>query len=377
MTVRRTLLVLLAVLASPAVAHAGPGEGTATFTIDGPAGDRMTARGVTLAGSGGAEAFGARVVLGVTGGRVSPSLFALGTKGSITLRRGARSVTLREVEVQLGSSVYVTAKVGGRRRAALVSTTGVRPTIDRRTGRARIRAGKVRLGVPVAGLVRRALGLREIGLGSLGTITIDAKVVPDLSGGFGGAGVTPPPRPASAVDVTSATLDWHLRDSFVRYINTGEGTSVSGGASATGKTVRPGTSTPLNYDFRLPFASGWYDPASGRAVLSYRGGVGFRYSAHGIDFATSDGQLELTGATSRATFAFTGSQGTPFDGRRGVLLDLAPGPPTVSPDGRTRTFTDIPGSVPAEARASVFNGFYEPGEAFGSMTVTFTTTTGS
>lgn len=381
---RRTLLLTLVLASLPAAAaHAGPGEGTAAFTVDGPAGERMTDRGVTLAGSGGAEAFGSRVVLGVTGGRVSSSLFALGTKGSMTFRRGKRSLTLRDVEIQLGSSVWVTAEVGGKRRPVMVSTSGVKPTINRRTGSARIKAGKLRLTIPAAGVVRRALGLREIGLGSLGTVTIDAKVVPDLSGGFTGAGTTAPARPATAVDVTAATLDWHVRDSFIRYINTGEGTSVTGGATATGKTVRPGTSTPLDYDFRLPFTTGWYDPASDLAVLSYRGSVGFSYKAHGIAFETSDGQLEISGAgaaRSRATFAFTGRDGTPFDGRRGTMVNLTPAAAasrTTSPDGRTRTFTDIPGSVPDEAQTSVFNGFYEPGEPFGSMTVSFTTTPGS
>jgi hypothetical protein len=378
-SVLRILLLAPFLLAVPGVAHAGPGEGSATFTVDGPAGVRMTDRGVRLAGSGGAEAFGPRVVLGVIGGRVGPSIFALGTKGSMTFRRGGRSLTMRDVEIQLGSSVWVTAVVGGRRRPVLVSTPGVRPSIDRRTGRARIRAGKVRLGIPAAGIVRRALGLRSIGLGSLGTLTVDATVTPDLGGGFAGAGTTPPPRPASAVDVTAATLDWHVRDSFIRYVNTGEGTRVSGGATATGKTVRPGTDEPLDYDFRLPFTSGWYDPVTDLAVLSHRGTVGFSYRAHGISFETSDGQLEIAGAAgarSRATFAFTGRDGTPFDGRRGDLVDLVPAAArgrTVSDDGRTRTYVEIPGTVPAAARASVFNGFYAPGEPFGSMSVRFTT----
>ncbi|PTL58516.1 HtaA domain-containing protein [Paraconexibacter algicola] len=375
------VLALLAVLATAGAAHAGPGEGSATLTLDGPAGTRLTDRDVRLAGSGGAEAFGTRVVLPVTGGRVGSSIFALGTRGAIRLVRGGRSITLRDVELQLGSSVWITARLGGRRRPVLVSTTGVRPVLDRRSGRARLRSGKLRLAVPAAGIVRRALGIREIGLGSLGTLTLDATVAPDLAGTAAGAGTSAPARPATAVDVTAATLDWHVRESFIRYVNTGEGTRVLGGAVAPGKTVRPGTSVPLDYDFRFPFASGWYDPASDLAVLTFRGGVGFSYRDHGIQFETSDPQLELRGAGSgsRATFSFTGRDGTPFDGRRATLLDLDPAAATRSgsADGATRTLTDVPGAVPAQTQGSVFNGFYAPGDPFGAMTVTFTTTPGS
>ena len=39
----------------------------------------------------------------------------------------------------------------------------------------------------------------------------------------------------------------------------------------------------------------------------------------------------------------------------------------------TVTYTEVPATVPADAGASVFAGFYDANEAFGSMTVSFTT----
>jgi len=367
----------LAAVAPPAGAAAATAEGTTALTLTGPAGRRLNAAGVRLDAAAPGAAFGPRVALPVKDGRVGTTGLALGHSGDIVLRlprragRPARSITLREVEVQLGSGVWVTARIGGRRRAFLRSARGVRPTVDRRNGRARLTGGRVVLALPAAVAIRRALGLRAVGLGSLGTLTIDATIAPDTSPDRA------PERPPGAVDVTAATLDWHVRDSFIRYIAAGEGTSVDDGARATGRSVRPGTSEPLDYDYALPFTDGWFDPASGLAVLRFRGGVRFRYTAHGIDLRTGESELELAadGQRSRATFAISGSGATDYSGSRDTLIDLAPSlaaSSTTSADGRTRTLTAIPGSVPA-AGASVFGGFYAPGDPFGWMSVTFTT----
>ena len=61
-----------------------------------------------------------------------------------------------------------------------------------------------------------------------------------------------------------------------------------------------------------------------------------------------------------------------YDNQRGVLVDLQPTPIQTPPNG-TVTYTEVPATVPADAGASVFAGFYDANEAFGSMTVSFTT----
>lgn len=136
--------------------------------------------------------------------------------------------------------------------------------------------------------------------------------------------------------------------------------------------MRPGSSAPLVYSFTgFPFRSGWYDPASGRAAVYFGGGVGFRHSAHGIDFAAVEPEVELARGASRAIFRFHGSDGIRFDGRRGVLVDLHP-VSIQAPAGGTVTYADVPATIPADAGQSVFAGFYAAGEPFGILTVSFT-----
>lgn len=51
-------------------------------------------------------------------------------------------------------------------------------------------------------------------------------------------------RSPGAADITGATIGWHLRESFIRYIDTGEETSVSGGAVADPPELLPDGSMP-------------------------------------------------------------------------------------------------------------------------------------
>jgi hypothetical protein len=59
-----------------------------------------------------------------------------------------------------------------------------------------------------------------------------------------------------------------------------------------------------------------------------------------------------------------------------VLIDLHPDQAAshiVSPDGKTHTYEQIPGTVPEESSDSVFAGFYLPGDEFGWVSVSFST----
>ena len=138
----------------------------------------------------------------------------------------------------------------------------------------------------------------------------------------------------------------------------------------------PGEAGPYPYRFTYQPVRGWWDSASRTAALYYAGNVNFRFYAHGIDIDVKDPEIELNGAASRAIFRRNGRRSTPYGNRRGVLVDLAP-TTTVAPRcvtaGRTVTCGDIPATVPADAGQSVFAGFYQPGEAFGDISVSFTT----
>ena len=54
-----------------------------------------------------------------------------------------------------------------------------------------------------------------------------------------------------------------------------------------------------------------------------------------------------------------------------MLVDLHPGAAAV--EGTTRTYTQVPGTIPASTGAGVFADFYLAGDPFGWFTVTFTT----
>ncbi|HWI70898.1 MAG TPA: HtaA domain-containing protein, partial [Baekduia sp.] len=179
--------------------------------------------------------------------------------------------------------------------------------------------------------------------------------------------------PGTAVDATAATITWHVRDSFIQYINSGEGTTVSGGATADPATVQPGSSVPLVYAFHFPFKSGWYDPVTNTTRLTYSGTVTFCYSGHGIKLTASNPEVEIDGSGSRAIFV-TGNTGEAD--KRGVLVKLDPSAAasiTHSPDGHDHAWNQVPGTIPADASESVFAGFYAAGDPFGWITTTATT----
>lgn len=63
-------------------------------------------------------------------------------------------------------------------------------------------------------------------------------------------------RPASALTVATGTLTWQLRESFVQYLASGQGTSGAAGATALPASVRTGSDATLVYGYRLALASG-------------------------------------------------------------------------------------------------------------------------
>ncbi len=399
------MLAALALLGAPAPATSadlthdpatasGQSAGRATLQLGSPVLRAMKSRGVRITTSRPARRFGSRVVLPVFGGRVARSARLL-LGGGLTLSRktsrGTRRLRITLPELRLTSSrSRAVARVGGKRRTLLsLSPTRGRPSIDAETGRASLRGARVRLTPTAARAIRRGLKVRGIGAGPFGRLTAAADLgrgggnVPGPRPGQPGA-PNPAPipdeppvltRPAGAVDVTGATITWDVRDSFIRYINSGEGTSTSAGATPGPEEVREGTSEPLVYTFFYPFARGWYDSTSGKAGLYYTGTVRFLYSARGIDFDAKDPEVEINGEDSRAIFRFDGRQSTQYENKRAVLvdLDLAKSTRTVSADGKTITYLRMPGTIPEGTANSVFAGFYPPGDEFGNISVSFTT----
>jgi hypothetical protein len=384
-----------AALVLPAGASAAKpaGSGTSVLTLQTAA---LGVQGITTSAVVPAKAKGSKFTFPVKTASVGVAA-TLGHTGGLLLRAGTRSVTLKALQLRLAKDSRLSAKIG-KATVTVLTVDGAKRRLNATTGVVALKRAKVRLTVVGAAALRRALHLRRLAPGELGTLTVDAKRATTTGAPVPGTptpgsattpgaptttpGASTPPdlggpaplaRPATAVNVSAAAITWHVRDSFIQYINTGEGTATSGGATADPPIVRPGSSVPLVYDFRFPFKEGWYDPVSKTARIAYTGTVAFTYKGHGIKLTATDPEIEIAAPTvSRAIFV---TANTDTAAKRGVLVKLDPAAATTlhSPDGTSHAYTQIPGSIPADAGASVFAGFYAANDPFGWTSVDFTT----
>jgi hypothetical protein len=372
-----------ALLAPPAQAATG----SLTLSVTAKADRALDARGVSVRTTGTATRSGRKVTLPLARGDAK----ALRTAGSLQLRAKRRAVTLGSPRLELGSNPRVTALIGGRRSTLLTlavapnqSATGValpRTTAALSAGAARTIARRLK----VRALPRAAFAT----VAAAGSFAAGGSATPQPGTGStsgpcrtttaGGTPPTPgagePPvkqRPAGARTVTGAALTWRVRESFIRYIAAGEGTSVSRGASGAPPEALEGA-PPLVYSFQFPFAEGWCDPASGAARVAFTGTVAFRYQAHSIDLVVNDPGVELAGPASRMIFRMTGSGDTAGGNKRGVVETLDVSKATVAGAANAFSYERIPGAVPPGAASSVFAGYYLPGDPFGWVTISFTT----
>lgn len=399
-------LATVACVAAPPPSAGAQQRGTTTIALDGAGAKHLKAQGVRIAARRPAKLSQTRrLVLPVRSGVVGRTA-RLDHQGGLVLRRGRHTLLLSKLRMTLGSRSALSAVVNGRRRTILTSRK--RASLDVSAGTASLRGARLSLTPAGASLIARKLRLRRVLRSAFGTVRVSAVVraapgsaesstgtgtsgrggtAPDggsSSGSAGGSGspsTTPitnePPvlaRPASAVAITSAQLNWHVRDSFIQYINSGEGTSVSRGATNGPKTTRPGSPLPLVYDFGFSLPSGWWDAGTQTAGVYHQGTVNFKHTLHGIDFDAMDPEIEINGARSRAIFRFDGRANTQTGNKRAVLVNLhLDRAASITHDAKSHTYTRVPGTVADGADASIFAGFYEPGEEFGWVDIAFTT----
>ncbi len=408
---------LAAVIAAPATAAT---SGKTTLVLGGPAAKSLRAAGVQIAPARPATGGARRIVLPVQGGLAGGDTTVLAHGGGISLRRGGRAVRLSKLRLVLGKRPRLSAKLGGNSVDVFAVTAGER-AVDALAGTVRLDGARLRLthaGARAisAQLIPRGrkhlhggshsprdphLPVAAVQPGRIGALSTRASGL--ISGGDAddvgaedrakessgcplpsSAGPVPedplpvagPPPGAAAV--TGATLEWHVRESFIRYIATGEGASVSGGATADPPVLLPGASAPLSYDFHFPFAEGWHssgaDPASladDSAAIRFGGAVRFLYSAHEIDLTTEQPEIEIAGPGSRAIFTVTDGKAS---AERQVLvnLDLSRAA-AIEASGSTIAYRGVPAAVPAGTATSVFGGFYAPGAEFGCFDLSYST----
>lgn len=392
----RAVVLAIAVVPMAAAAPAAAAPGQAVLEVGGPAAQALRGQGVRIAPLGAAEGSAQRIVLPVRTGLVGSTATVLRFGGGIALRKGQRRARLGDLRLTLGRRNGLAGKLGGDSVGLFRVLAGGQRDVDVARGSARLSGLRLRLTRPAARQLAQRLGLGRRPVGVFATLSAADEDLPQgastpvlgsepkdtgcaLPSTAGAAPEEPlpvAPRPPGAVDVTGASLSWSVRDSFIRYINTGEGTSVSGGATAAAPEVRPGSSLPFTYAFGFPFASGWHDaganaadPADDRAAIYFSGGVRFLYSAHGIDLRASAPEIELGGGASRAIFSVAEGE-APAERQVIVNLDLGRAA-AVEQSGGTITYDRVPGAIPAGTATSTFAGFYAPGTDFGCFTVSY------
>jgi hypothetical protein len=404
-------VVVLAAVAAAAVAvpsTAGAASGMSVLTLKGASASSLSKAGVKVSAVAPATAKGKVITLPVRSVTVGATA-ALGHSGAIRFKKGPRTLTLKTPALRLAASgSRLTVKLGGR-TTTILTVDAAKRSLNGGAGTAALTGARVTLTAAGAAAIRRALKVKALKGGTLGTLTVDASrggtgtagggagtggatgggstgggatgggstggtgggAAPSCSSGpvatpYGGpSALTAPP---TSVPVIAASITWHVRDSFIQYINTGEGTAVANGATTDPPSVQPGSSASLAYGFRFPFTGGWYDPASDTTRLTYSGTVLFCYFDHGIRLTASNPEIEITPSGSRGVFV-TGNVDTPD--KRGVLVNLEN--VARADSGKDHTWSQMPGKIPADTGDSTFAGYYAAGDPFGWITVSATT----
>ena len=392
---RRLLIVASAVLAAALVlggaasgaGSATPGSayaGALTIKLDKRAAKSLRSDGVALQGTGATDSTGRRLSVPVSGGTAS-STAQLTNAGGLKLtapgrKKGKRRVArLRQLRTVIADgSGYVTAHLRGQQVTLLrFGSVGEAP-FDPLTGHVGVTGTPVKFERSTATALADRLGVTRL-RAKLGEASIEATVTPAPA-----EQTEAPvrPRPAGAVDVVSATLTWRARVSWVDYLHAAGdqgGTRSSNGAiDGPAEVIAPSTDARV-YQWDFPFASGWYDAASETATVGFNGTVTFfkLIQPFNIDLDASKPEIELAGAAPRAIFTLDGRRNNADQqNRRAVVVDLdqaAVSPVvTTGPGGTTYTWTGIPGRVPDGATAWPIAGYYQPGDAWGSVDVSFT-----
>lgn len=340
-----------------------------------------------------ANAFTGRPTFPLRKASLSRGLSVISLEGGMKLgtRTGAARVRISSLKlvVRKGAVPVVNASVGGS-VVRLFNVRGGRLTVDPGDGFLYLRGGSARLTSASARRLSRFLGLRGVNRLKPGRLWGRFSVLVDrndkVEDPVAETPVEPPflERPPGASDINAATIEWRVRESFIRYVAVGSGTSVADGATA-GEAESIGGAGPLVYSFGFPFADGWEAPDAGPTVIHGSGKVGFRHCRNTINFTVTDPEIELNGdADSRLIFRVDGTDGTAFPDSRAVMVQLIPSLATKTDDGSTTTLSGIPGYIP-QAATGIFADFYPPFPGsvdapgadlsrFGSLTVTYTTT---
>ncbi|WP_010285006.1 HtaA domain-containing protein, partial [Streptomyces sp. SA3_actF] len=168
----------------------------------------------------------------------------------------------------------------------------------------------------------------------------------------------PSATPAGSDGVAKGALTWGLKESWRKYIATGGGSEVSGGAKKSGDV------------FTFPYTSGTADADAEKTDAAFGGGVRFTYKAHGIDMEFSDVKVVTSGTKGTLTLDVTTPQGTKDDVDF-AKLDLSSASYAVKND--VLTLDQVPAAFTAAGAAAFANdttgSLYKAGDALDPVTV--------
>lgn len=176
---------------------------------------------------------------------------------------------------------------------------------------------------------------------------------------------------ASYRSVTAATMDWGVRESFRKYIETGV---AKGTISTSGGTTRSGST------FQFPFESAAISSADS-GQINFTGEVHFTGHNGALDMSLRNPIVVVNGTQGELRVDYTSRKyegmektGAIREGRQEVLATIAL---THAPDF-TAPQTTLSGTATLTASgANIFGGFYEVGEALDPISITLSLTDAS
>jgi len=383
-------LALLVLAAAPAAAGAAA-TGNTTLIVGAGKAKALQQRGIVFGGIRGALTEGREVRLQISGGSVGANGAELTNSGGLRLvageGRSRRVVRLTGLQTQLGAQSTLTGTLSGKSRVLfdLLPKPGML-ALDGLRGTAALNGARLRWRQSVARTISRRLGI-ELPKGAFGTVRVGAVATGTDTPVAGPISSSEPPRlarPAGAVDVTAATVTWHVRSSWINYVDSGNGTTAVDGAIPAAPSLEKdhpclddaGDDTqPRVYSYTFPFTEGWYDRPTGVGAIYTSGGTHFSYAGHGIDLIARNPEIELNGSASRAIFKLSGGGSTAYRDTRASILDLSLAEAPVEGPAGTFAFAKPIKSYLTADGLSIFGGFYSPptNHGFGCFSVSFAT----
>jgi Htaa len=382
------VLALASALAAPATADAAGPTGNTTLTVAKGKARLLAERQIAFGGTGGVTA-GRQTRLQISGGAIGVEGVRLSHAEALRFVAGTghaqRAVRLAAPRLELAAERSVlSAKLKGKRR--VVFDLGLPASgflVDAAKGTAKLHGATLAWNPPVARAIGRLLDVR-LPRGVLGKLRTSAATLLDEGSQPGGGSSEPPllARPVSAVDVSGATLTWHVRDSWIRYANSETTPEAIEGASPAPAIPesshpcpdRPAETAPtLVYSYSFPFVNGWYDPPTGVTALYHAGGIRFSYPSRGIDLTMRNPEVEINGGASRTILRLRNGAGS--DPRVSFLGLAASAAPVESPAGTFTYSAPLRAALTPEGQAAFgsFGGIYSPpNNGFGCFAISFT-----